>query len=202
VIQFVIVNYLIERNYKMFLFLFVISELENNSSMADRVEYIYNIYYGFVMQKLKKLLPECKDLNDLAHDVFLSMLKNKISVDVYDETALKKYLTIVCKNTASSYAKKNKRTLLMSSEEIDALRRYDASAEQAVILGETKDELLEIIMTLSEKNRDVCSLKYLSGLTNKEIAKTLGIPENIVASRLFKSRREIKVKYEKLKKKF
>ena len=193
--------YPIERRPNV-LFLFVISELEQNSNTKDRIEYIYNFYYGFVKMKLKKFLPECNELNDLVQDVFLSMLKSNIGVDVYDDTAIKKYLTIVCKNTALAYAKKNRYTLLMPSDEVEAFRRYDSSAEHAVVVSETKDELVKIIMTLSAKNRDVCYLKYLLGLTNKEISKTLGNSENIVASRLFRSRREIKAKYEKCKERF
>ena len=186
----------------MFLFLFVITdpkEETHETPYIEYVEYIYNKYFGFIVQKLSKLLPNCCDLEDLAQDVFLSLLKNNIRLEENDETILKKYLMIVCKHEAIRYTKKNKNIVLMPTDEIDATISSEEDTEEDIVSSETKDELVNIIMSLSGKNRDVCYLKYLLGLTNKEISKTLEIPESIVASRLFKSKKEIKAKYEKLK---
>ncbi len=185
----------------MFLFLLV-ADLEKDLPNTQVVEYLYDNYYGFVMLKLFRLLPECSDLNDIAQDVFLSMLSNNISVDTKDDTAVKKYLTIVCKHAAIAYSKDRDVELLMPSDEVEQLSASGRSLEEIFVSDESANEIVKIIMSLSEKKRDVCYLKYLVGLSNKEIAKILGIAENTVTSRLYNSRREIKVKYEKLKKRF
>jgi RNA polymerase sigma-70 factor, ECF subfamily len=45
---------------------------------------------------------------------------------------------------------------------------------------------------MTAENREIVTLKYLDGLSYKEIAEYLGIPQGTVMSRLFYARRELK----------
>jgi RNA polymerase sigma-70 factor (ECF subfamily) len=58
--------------------------------------------------------------------------------------------------------------------------------------GEHRDQVLEAINTLGEKHRLVVILRYYAGLSNEEIAHTLGIPSGTVRSRLHIARNRLR----------
>ncbi|HEX2883775.1 MAG TPA: RNA polymerase sigma factor [Candidatus Limnocylindria bacterium] len=65
-------------------------------------------------------------------------------------------------------------------------RQVDAapSAEAAVLAREARDELLATLARLREDDRLVISLRWLLGLSEAEVAATLGVPRGTVKSRL------------------
>jgi RNA polymerase sigma-70 factor (ECF subfamily) len=69
----------------------------------------------------------------------------------------------------------------------DETRRPDREAR----LHELRDHLRHAIARLRPVERDVVILKDLQGMTYREIAQTLDIPQGTVASTLFKARRKL-----------
>lgn len=61
----------------------------------------------------------------------------------------------------------------------------DGSAEARILARERERELEQAVARLSEKLRDVISLRYAGGLGYDEIAETLGLPLGTVKRRLF-----------------
>jgi RNA polymerase sigma factor (sigma-70 family) len=59
------------------------------------------------------------------------------------------------------------------------------SADDDVVLRETRSEVQSALATLSTADREVLDLAYWGGLTQSEIATTLGIPPGTVKSRTF-----------------
>ena len=60
--------------------------------------------------------------------------------------------------------------------------------ERLAMQGEQRDRVLAAVDTLGEKHRLVVILRYYAGLSNEEIAQTLGIPSGTVRSRLHVAR--------------
>ncbi len=161
------------------------------------IEYIYKNYYGYVCNLLSTYLPECREIDDLVQDIFVSIIKNRIDFNLDYEPGVRNYLKIVCKNKAQDYAKKKKTTLYYPDVAFLKHEDMNGAPDDVLIAKEAIDEVTKIILSLSDKLKEACYLKYASGLNNRQIAKTLGITESAVAARLFKARREIKAKYEK-----
>ena len=57
---------------------------------------------------------------------------------------------------------------------------------------ETKDHLDVVLQTLSETNRITFALKYMEGLSNREIADFLGVSQSVVATRLSRVREQLR----------
>ena len=66
------------------------------------------------------------------------------------------------------------------------------SALSAVLRTEEQRQLYEALYALDEKRRTVIVLYYFDDLPVKEIARTLGVTEGTVKSRLFSARRHLR----------
>jgi RNA polymerase sigma-70 factor (ECF subfamily) len=64
--------------------------------------------------------------------------------------------------------------------------------ERLTLRQERRSEILDEINTLGDKHRLVVILRYYAGLSNEEIARTLGIPSGTVRSRLHTARQRLK----------
>lgn len=60
--------------------------------------------------------------------------------------------------------------------------------EEAAILGDERDRLMEYVMQLPESYREVIILYYYQDLTTVEIAEVTGQNENTIKTRLFRAR--------------
>jgi RNA polymerase sigma-70 factor (ECF subfamily) len=72
----------------------------------------------------------------------------------------------------------------------ELLRRQPASdpqPEEAVLHHETSDALLTALSGLDERSRDLLSLKFAAGLTNRQVAQVSGLSESNVGVILFRA---------------
>jgi RNA polymerase sigma factor (sigma-70 family) len=63
----------------------------------------------------------------------------------------------------------------------------DPQPEEAVLQRETSDALLTALCGLDERSRDLLSLKFAAGLTNRQIAQVAGLSESNVGVILFRA---------------
>jgi RNA polymerase sigma-70 factor (ECF subfamily) len=70
--------------------------------------------------------------------------------------------------------------------------RPQEQPDRVMMQGEHRDRILEAVESLGEKHRLVVILRYYAGLSNEEIARTLGIPSGTVRSRLHIARQRLR----------
>jgi RNA polymerase sigma-70 factor (ECF subfamily) len=68
----------------------------------------------------------------------------------------------------------------------------DEQPERRVEQNEWRAEILDAIDSLGDKHRMVVVLRYYAGMSNEEIAETLGLPSGTVRSRLFTARERLR----------
>ncbi|MET8989426.1 SigE family RNA polymerase sigma factor [Nonomuraea wenchangensis] len=71
-----------------------------------------------------------------------------------------------------------------------------ASAEAATLLGETRREVSEAVRALPRRQREAVVLRYYLGLSEAEIAETMGISRGTVKSTVFRALKALTVKLE------
>ncbi len=79
---------------------------------------------------------------------------------------------------------------------MDAGSSLEFSPEDQALANERADRLYAAINRLDEKHRLPIVLKYLSGLTELEIAAALKVPQSTVKSRLYVARQRLKTSLE------
>ena len=70
------------------------------------------------------------------------------------------------------------------------------SPEATVLSGEQRETLLAAVNELPEDQRTVISLRYFAGLSEQEIAETLGVPAGTVKSRTARALERLRETYD------
>ena len=146
----------------------------------EYLPYLYSIVYGVLQQK--------EEAEDVTSDVFLRIWNTAGSFK--PGNGPKGYLATIARNMAIDLLRKRKREVLVggvSDEEDDSggdsmaeLPAEDTGPEDSVVQDMSLREALD---KLSDKEREVVSMKVLSEMTFQEIADAKGIPLGTVTWR-------------------
>jgi len=150
---------------------------------------IYNVIYGMVHDR--------EDAMELAQDSFIKAYR-KLSTFRLDS----KFYTWLCRiavNTAIDHLRKKK---LRQTSEFDEniASKTDTGLFEGHELGnpekefarkELRERIIEEVDKLPEDQKQVLVLKEVDGLSYKEIAEIVGIPQGTVMSRLYYARKRL-----------
>jgi RNA polymerase sigma-70 factor, ECF subfamily len=139
-----------------------------------------------------------EDAKDITHMAFVKAWQNLKSFRI--DSSFYTWIYRIAMNQAIDHARRNKRRKTTAFDEAVGARDEDGTMlEQHHIDGPAKalarKELQERIYAaldeLSEDAREVILLREVEGLSYKEIADSMGIPEGTVMSRLFYARKKL-----------
>lgn len=133
-----------------------------------------------------RLTPQ--DVEDLAADVFLSIVVNDFAVlrRFRGESSLATYLTVISRRVVvRELLKRKPGTELNDGDQ----PRAPGSAEQRVMDRDEVDRLLE---GLEGSEAEIVRLYHLEGKTYQEISAALGIPENSIGPTLSRARAKMR----------
>ncbi len=160
------------------------TESEHNQFTA-----IYNKYKKPLYNYLLKVMKNTWAVEDTVHNVFIKYFNSADTIA--DKTKTEYWLFKTARNEAFDYFRKNK----IKPEEITEFIRMPESGTPETDVE--NEEMLAIINhtldTMEPGMREVFILKEYSGLSYKEIAAVMEIPENLVKSRLFNVREKLRI---------
>lgn len=113
-----------------------------------------------------------------------------------EESSVGTYLTRIATNTALDALKKRKRQANRRRSRDDPDVHFSEKAEsdthRAVELSEREELVYGAIQELNGKHRSVVVLRMMRGLSTKETAEALDIPEGTVLSRLYRAKDKLR----------
>lgn len=142
---------------------------------------VYNDNKNSVYRLALTYLHSQAEAEDVCHDVFIKMMEHEISIFPGKERAW--LLTVTaneCKNRLKFW-KRHENQELCDCIPVKNVQSLD---------------ILEIVMSLSVKERTVIYLYYYEGYTTEEIAGILKITASAVRSRMERARKHLKSKLE------
>lgn len=108
------------------------------------------------------------------------------------ESSVATYLTRIATNTALDALKKRKRQTNRHKSRDDPdtnlSEKGELSTHRTVELNQQQELVHEAIQQLNAKHRSVVVLRVMRGLSTKETAEALDIPEGTVLSRLYRAK--------------
>jgi RNA polymerase sigma-70 factor (ECF subfamily) len=118
----------------------------------------------------QNIVGQLDDARDIVQDVFVKLSQ---SLHTLDTERLAPWLFTVCKNRATDHLRKHSRITLMETETLD-LEESDVSRpgfdmEQR----ETAETLRGLLKTLPDKQREAIRMKFMAGLSYKEISEVM-----------------------------
>ncbi|MDF2541038.1 MAG: hypothetical protein K0S47_756 [Herbinix sp.] len=156
---------------------------------------LYETYSEFLFHYIGKLVNYQDDLaEELTQETFYQIF---ISFDRFrGECDIKTWMCQIAKNTCYRQFRKNKRLKCMSdlSDFTDVLECLEKSPEDIFVQKEQRNKLIQLIMQLKPKYRDLLLMYYFDELSIREIANQMRITENDVKVVLHRGKKTLKKK--------
>jgi RNA polymerase sigma-70 factor (ECF subfamily) len=133
------------------------------------------------------------DAEDLVQDTLLRAYR---AIGSFDGRHPRAWLLTILRNTEINRHRRQRPDLMRDPDAAMARQASTASIDrdpEDLVIGETFDAIVEAaFMSLPDKFREVIELVDLDGLSYREAAEVLGIPEGTVMSRLHRARSRIR----------
>lgn len=136
--------------------------------------------------------------DDIVQDVFIKLFENLNNI--HNKQSVQFWLFKTARNEVMAFFRSTKNKKLISNtvdlEKVEIEKSYSLSDE--IENKELNKLILNELDIMNEDFREVFILKEYSGLSYKEIASLLEIDEELVKSRLYKTRQKLINKISKL----
>ncbi|MDE7252142.1 MAG: RNA polymerase sigma factor [Acetatifactor sp.] len=146
----------------------------------EEIANIYNRQYKTVYRICFSFMKNAVDAEDMAQETFLKLISCKKQFESQEHE--KAWLIVTASNTCKDELRRWKRRL----EKIKSL------SQQEIVVQEEDDKVLEWVMALPVKYKQVIYLYYYEGYHTSEIASMLHCSESTVRNQLLRGRRLLK----------
>jgi RNA polymerase sigma-70 factor (ECF subfamily) len=164
---------------------------------SDAVLQFYKLYSPGLMKYLSNKLPRREDAEEILNDIFFEAL-DTLSFFQKKSTVKTWLFTIAHNKIADFYRKKKIRSILLS--QVPFLEIVATEIDQPEFEYEKKkvSEKIDITMkSLSEKYREILTLKYIKRFSIKQIAIEMHLTIKAAESLLFRARQRFILAYER-----
>ncbi|MDI6618089.1 MAG: RNA polymerase sigma factor [Clostridiales bacterium] len=152
------------------------------------IDELYNKYENALLRFAKSLTGNREESEDLVQETFLRAMANCALLSTLTACQVKSWLYRVLKNCLIDKKRKQKFEIL--SDPGDDTNNYsiESEVELRIISGEA-------LSALSARDREIVYKKYWMGMTSREIASCLSIPDSTVRYRISMAIKQLKNKY-------
>lgn len=155
----------------------------------DKVTFIYDNFYPLMKHIVLGYVKKAEDVEDIVQESMLSIIECIRKIDTSNRNKLKNFCAIVARNKAIDFCRVKGNHVLSVNEEIENGVTVEEIPESTLLQKETYTLILKTINSLNDLYRDVCILKYIHQLKEKEIAMLLSIDPKTVSVRIYRGRR-------------
>lgn len=165
----------------------IASEAEEEGLPPDFDEW-FRKHRGPVYRYVRFRVATREVAEDLTSEIFVKALR---ALDGYDRkrSSPRTWLLRIARNTVTDHLRALQRqgSLHVSLDRAPDLVSHCPSQEERLLHEEQVQSLLNAVATLRKTDREIISLRYGSGLGNREIAEALKISPNAVAVRVHRA---------------
>lgn len=151
----------------------------------------YESWFGPVYNYARHRTGSAARADEIVSDTFTRAFRSWSRFDEGKADRRTWLFSIAFRAVADSY-RAEKRWFWSPLERAEDVREDSAGPAQRFEAGEEQRQLMEALARLEDQPREVVSLKFFGGLTNRAIAGLLGLTESNVAVILFRSVRRMR----------
>lgn len=140
-------------------------------------------YHPYVYKFLIKMTGNEDVSEDITQETFIKLIRNIDKFDIYGKAKFSTYIITLCKNCYIDYFRKNNKYIndIYINETLNI--EYD-NVEEKVLDRIQYEDINTSLEKLPEDQRIVIKMKYIEGLTLKEIGEKLEIEPKTIKSRI------------------
>lgn len=154
----------------------------------DMITYIYENFYPLMKHIAFKYAQKPEDAEDIVQESMLSIIECIGKIKTADKNRLKNFCAIVAKNKAIDFYKAKNKRIFLSDEILEFADDTVDIPEEILLQKENHYLILKAIYSLGDIYRDVCILKYVHQLKEKDIAALLSLNPSTVSVRIHRGK--------------
>ena len=165
--------------------------MQKSSNNIVQFTIAYNRYKIGVYNYVLKMVENKMVCDDLVQNIFLKLFENLKSIK--NRESIKFWIYTTSRNEVYAYFRKKKiDTMKFTSEDTSDVEKISSeNIEYQFELKEMKNLILNELEKMSIEQKEIFLLKEYGGLSYKEISAISNIDENLVKSRLYKTRQKL-----------
>ena len=153
------------------------------------LEEAFERYYPAVFRYFRYRGADSETANDLASSTFEQALKNLSRYDPR-KAQIQTWLFVIAHNLGINHWKAEKQTAQLDD---DLSTPDDPPLEQALILTQDKEQILQALQSLDGRAREILALKFGGLLTNRQIAELNDLTDSNVGVILYRSLLKLRI---------
>jgi len=135
---------------------------------------------------------------DALHEAFISVIKHKEKYLSLSRRDFRRLIVIIVENKIINMFKKDKFIVSTPIDDIEyELESDDIPPDVQVITQEGIEQLNKHLSQIDEASRNILMMKYVQGLSYKEIGNILGITTKHVETKIMRAKAKVRRLYEK-----
>ncbi|MEL7609479.1 MAG: sigma-70 family RNA polymerase sigma factor [Bacillota bacterium] len=163
---------------------------------------LYLDYYGLMRKHALLIVKDGSTAEDMIHDACVQLIKNIATIRSLKSCVLPAYLVSTIRRVSLNYAYRNhgarQKEILGLQDEFTADQADITADVEEIVLRQLNIEHLEkAISKLPQSLQDALNFKYLLGMTDEEIAQSIGVRKDSVRQYLTRARRKALVTLQK-----
>lgn len=174
----------------IFLFLAEINE-KIAGGIAKAFAELYEQYLPKVFRYVSYRISDVHMAEDITSVIFEKAL-TKFQSYRSEKAGFSTWIFSIARNTLIDHYRVNQREQNVPLETDFPISTEDCNPEEAVVKNEEYRELQICISRLSSHEREIIALKFGAEMTNRQIARTLGLSESNVGIILFRAVRKLR----------
>jgi len=162
-------------------------------SASERLGQFYEQYFSRVYGYVRYKVNDLTTAEDLTASVFMRLVERFDGLRRHEEEALVRWVFTTAHNMViDHYRTRRERLSLETLIEGGWQPQQEENPEQDALRQDTLTSLRQRLGELSEREQDIIGLKFVSQLTNRQIAGVTGLSEANVAQILHRALRRIR----------
>ncbi len=161
----------------------------HSESDKEKLRQLYGKYKNRMYITACKVLSDPQRAEDAVHDAFIAISKNLDKIQDIDSVKTGAYMVKAARSRALNILRMGLPEKETALDEAQA--KADESLLDEICRKESYNEIVNAILSLEERYRDVLTLYYLNDLSLSEIAELQGVKENTVKQQLYRGRRKL-----------
>lgn len=153
-------------------------------------ETLYNRYKNRILTFVHRLVGDREWAEDLTQEVFLKVYRSPRSFD--PRNRFMTWLFAVARNLTIDFLRRKRTSTSLTADREEEggieLEADDGSPVDSTLMNELEERMQVVLMTLSDKLREVFVLCAIQGLSYEEVAQIVKCPAKTVSSRLSRAR--------------
>ena len=165
----------------------------DNEEEPDKIADIYNNHKQAMLRKALSLVNNREMAEDAVHNAFLAVIKDKEKYLALAGRDLRVLLIVITKNKCIDLLRQRNQFVDNQIDDMDdILIANNASVENQIILLDEYDSIKKYLAMLDDTSRLVLEMKYILGMTYKEIGKELGMTAKHVDTKIMRAKDKVR----------